>query len=329
MGSACVAPCSDGCVTLETLSPRRKVCSEGCVCIEEPDLMSTLDKEESYGMLEARYKAAKRLKRDKERTERQGLRPLSVNVMRMDTNEELKITVQPWDNVNRSILKELELDVRWCKAPVTFGNLPVEGWQSWEDAGIDHDANVRVTSVEIKTPRDVWPSVSDAICKLNPGMDRDKVAAAAKFEESGILSSLDLSNMGLRKLPDCFVGCMQIVVGDLLLNSNQMEVLPANFSGMQIGGSLDISYNKLRELPRSFGEIQVDGDLDLSCNQLEELPDSFSTIQVGDEDLGLSNLYLHGNKLTTLPTGFENIMVGGVIWLFDNPVAEDLPVEPM
>ncbi|MEZ4886777.1 MAG: COR domain-containing protein [Chitinophagales bacterium] len=145
------------------------------------------------------------------------------------------------------------------------------------------------------------------------------------------LRTLDLTNLGLTKIPDNVfelthltelklghwsaytkrdrnqishipseIGLLQNL--QLLdLSSNTLEALPPAIGFLKQLELLDVSKNELENLPKEIGNLQRLQRLDLSNNQLNELPESFCQLQ------NLQRLGLSSNHLTQLPEHFSQL----------------------
>ncbi|XP_050224135.1 plant intracellular Ras-group-related LRR protein 9-like [Mercurialis annua] len=114
-----------------------------------------------------------------------------------------------------------------------------------------------------------------------------------------VLETVDLSNRGLRILPDAFGRISGLKV--LNLSNNQLEAIPDSISGLEILEELNLASNLLEALPDSIGLLLNLKILNASSNKLESLPDSISHCR------SLLELDVSFNRLKYLPTniGYE------------------------
>eukprot|EP00658_Telonema_sp_P-2_P002216 TRINITY_DN1084_c0_g1_i10.p1 TRINITY_DN1084_c0_g1~~TRINITY_DN1084_c0_g1_i10.p1 ORF type:complete len:130 (-),score=17.85 TRINITY_DN1084_c0_g1_i10:244-633(-) len=99
--------------------------------------------------------------------------------------------------------------------------------------------------------------------RCSPGSTRVELLKGRDFGRDGALDSWDLSECGLKALPEEF--CM-------MLDGNQLKSLPESFGNVTVGRFLNLQYNELQSLPESFGNIKVRENLRLQRNQLQSLP---------------------------------------------------------
>lgn len=173
---------------------------------------------------------------------RKKLAPMKVNITRVDSQTQLKITVQPWEEIEKSVLRELKVDQVNQEAVVTLGNIRALPGETWEDAGIETDACVGVSLTE-KSPWAVWESIAIEICTLNPSVKHEVLLKSAKMSDENE-SIAELNLIGLQQLPDSFSAI--IVQGDIILSSSRLTSLPNSFGQLHVHGSLDISRNRLQ-----------------------------------------------------------------------------------
>ena len=83
----------------------------------------------------------------------------------------------------------------------------------------------------------------------------------------------------------------------------------------------DLHNGNIAELPECFGDVLCTGDLLLSFNQLESLLLSISNLTLGGD------LSLGYNKLRRLPPNFEQIRVGEMLGLYNNPELTRIPTQ--
>merc|ERR1711907_116778 len=79
-----------------------------------------------------------------ERLRRRSMPPITVNVLNTIEDEEVKLTVKPWEGIHISVRRELRID-RSLDLAVTFGELPCDEEATWEAAGVESDATVRAS----------------------------------------------------------------------------------------------------------------------------------------------------------------------------------------
>eukprot|EP00658_Telonema_sp_P-2_P002219 TRINITY_DN1084_c0_g1_i7.p1 TRINITY_DN1084_c0_g1~~TRINITY_DN1084_c0_g1_i7.p1 ORF type:complete len:152 (-),score=29.07 TRINITY_DN1084_c0_g1_i7:274-729(-) len=128
--------------------------------------------------------------------------------------------------------------------------------------------------------------------RCSPGSTRVELLKGRDFGRDGALDSWDLSECGLKALPEEF--CM-------MLDGNQLKSLPESFGNVTVGRFLNLQYNELQSLPESFGNIAVGGNVLLRGNELQSPPESFGNITVGE------NLHLEDNPLQSCPGSFRNV----------------------
>ncbi|XP_054807697.1 plant intracellular Ras-group-related LRR protein 1-like [Prosopis cineraria] len=160
-----------------------------------------------------------------------------------------------------------------------------------------------------------------------PDPEEDKAETEEVNEEVvGILQKtygqgierIDLSNRGLRLLPEAFWRISGLVVLDV--SNNQLTAIPDAVAGLQNLEELNVSTNHLETLPDSIGLLQKLKILNVSGNKLSAFPDSISQCRslveldasfnslrylptnIGYELQNLRKLLIHLNKLRSLPS---------------------------
>jgi Leucine-rich repeat (LRR) protein len=112
--------------------------------------------------------------------------------------------------------------------------------------------------------------------------------------------SLDLSDLGLKKLPDEIKELKNIEY--LNLSENSLTELPdfiGTFSNLEY---LDLSYNRLYELPAEIEKLAAIETLKLRCNEIKEIPKSIGKLTM------LNTLDISYNHLSSLPETINNLI---------------------
>jgi internalin A len=155
------------------------------------------------------------------------------------------------------------------------------------------------------------------------------------------LTSLDLSQRGLKTLPDeigqlehleslnlcgndlselprtiCHLGKLD----SLILHGNRFESIPDFIGGLTQLKSLQISHNRLNSVPDSIGKLLNLIKLDLSNNNLSALPESIGELP------NIRSLELNNNKLQILPNSIGSLDDLVVLKLEGNPL-DQIPPE--
>ncbi|MDD9818073.1 MAG: leucine-rich repeat protein, partial [Gammaproteobacteria bacterium] len=153
------------------------------------------------------------------------------------------------------------------------------------------------------------------------------------FEGLSGLTSLNLTSLGLRRLPPAVFGGLANLQSLTLSDNNLAPLPPDFFRGLS---RLNILYMRslgLRSLPPGiFSDLPLLFDLDLSTNNLASLPPNL----FGNQPL-LSALSLTGNRLTSLPqdifSGLINLqfleLVGNDNLVLPARVVADLARQPL
>jgi internalin A len=126
----------------------------------------------------------------------------------------------------------------------------------------------------------------------------DQVAANEALKRIGDCirrrgTTLDLSHLGLSKLPDRIRQLTKLT--ELDLADNRFESLPAELLEFPALTRLDLSKNPLQSLPPEIGRFAGLTRLDLTHTPLAGIPPEIGQLT------GLTRLYLHDNRLTCLP----------------------------
>jgi Leucine-rich repeat (LRR) protein len=132
--------------------------------------------------------------------------------------------------------------------------------------------------------------------------DMDQTALLAILEEAMRTQqeSLDLTNQGIKELPDSIGNLHHL--RSLSLCCNELTELPESIGNLIHLTALNLSGNKFTDLPDSICKLINLTALDLCYSQLTELPDSFGDL------VNLTELDLTGNKLIALPDSFDNLI---------------------
>ena len=126
-----------------------------------------------------------------------------------------------------------------------------------------------------------------------PGEQRSEAAAKIAVCRDHNLTRLDLSRMGLTRLPSCVGELYQLEW--LVLVSNKLTALPGWVCGLRELSGLYLSCNRIASLPESIGDLSRLERLRLDQNQLESLPDSISQLR------NLKQISFGQNRIETLP----------------------------
>ena len=245
------------------------------------------------------------------------------------------MTVDPSMTIRQTIRKEMvdldeeelfeiRMDDRLVNMDHTF-----EEEEIWDAANL----TLQIITYDTITPEFLFTSIME----YNPQCDAERVYTQVhKNRDHRYQGGLDLSNCGLKNLPESF-GLLTHT--DLNLSHNELEALPESFGSISVTRktrSIDLSYNRLRALPKNFGGWRVkvysdggrgphppewwrpefQGDLSLHDNELETLPESFGDLQIR------GRLNLANNNLTSLPDSFENMKVRETLNINNNPLSE-------
>lgn len=135
-----------------------------------------------------------------ERLRRQHMPPITINVLNTTEDEEVQVTVKPWEGIHGSVRRELRIN-KSLDLAVTFGDLPCNEEVTWEGAGVESDATVRAL-VSVRDFRVEWHVLVGDIEQLNPGIEKVKLRSAATFNEDGTMRDLFLVNLELQELPN-------------------------------------------------------------------------------------------------------------------------------
>jgi len=164
-------------------------------------------------------------------------------------------------------------------------------------------------------------------------MSQEEVLAIIEQAAKDGRTALDLSGMGLAKLPE-EIGQLTSL-RELYLYHNQLKELPGEIGkltslevlklydnqvtalAVEIGQltRLEVLYldkNRLTELPVEIGQLTSLKELDLSYNQLTALPGEIGQLT------SLTEFWLGGNRLVALPGEIEKLKNLENLWLNDN-----------
>ena len=152
-----------------------------------------------------------------------------------------------------------------------------------------------------------WAAKKEQI--LEPYTDNEKLIKKRieRFKKEERI--LDLSNLGLRELPECIRTLKNIAY--LNLAGNELQELPSWINELESLQVLDLSSNKFKKFPDDIGSLYL-LMLYLENNMLETLPDNLSRIPVmfmdlqGNPKLGIPESVLNGRPEEILRYYFES-----------------------
>ncbi len=145
---------------------------------------------------------------------------------------------------------------------------------------------------------------------------QDPIKARITEAESSGGEHLDLSNLGLKSIPD--LGGQYRTLRHLNLSGNQLTSLPNWIWDLETLEDLNLTGNPLKELPLELGKLRSLRKLDLYHAELSHLPDCFTDLTQ------LAFLGLSRNRLTTLPPTFSSLRLLDILYMAHNQV-EDVP----
>ncbi len=128
---------------------------------------------------------------------------------------------------------------------------------------------------------------------------------------NGKIIGLDLSNLGLKEIPECIQRLEHLEILDMSQNMN--EEIPDWIGKLKSLKKL-ISGHKIKRLPESIGQLTSLQFLNLAGNQIEELPNSIGNL------VSLKELRLYSNKIKTLPDTIGNLINLEDLSLNENPL---------
>ncbi len=148
---------------------------------------------------------------------------------------------------------------------------------------------------------------------------------------------LNLSQLGLKKLPDSITGLKH--VRTLILSYNEFEEFPKEILELKNLRAIDLSYNHLPQLPAEIAELSELRMLNLKSNYLSDLPaqivslknltqfnlnnNQFRRLAPEIGQLGnLTQLYLMKNQLNALPDEFFDLTELAQLDLKHNQLSE-------
>jgi Leucine-rich repeat (LRR) protein len=109
----------------------------------------------------------------------------------------------------------------------------------------------------------------------------------------GIITSLNLSNLNLSKIPDEVFLLKELIV--LELSGNNLVAIPDKMRKLKNLTILDFANNRLTYVPSWISEFKLLKILKLNNNQLYSLPRTIGTMTL------LRKLYLQSNQIHSLP----------------------------
>ncbi|KAF7838279.1 plant intracellular Ras-group-related LRR protein 9-like [Senna tora] len=168
-----------------------------------------------------------------------------------------------------------------------------------------HDAYEKLLHDAEKRLVQIYSSAGEAtecVGEEKPGIDdevNEEVVGILQKAYGHGMERIDLSNRGLRMLPEAFGRVSGLVV--LNVSTNQLVAIPDSIAGLQNLEELNVSANNLEALPDSIGLLQKLKLLIVCGNKLTALPDSICHCK------SLVELDASFNQLKYLPTniGYE------------------------
>ncbi len=210
-----------------------------------------------------------------------------------------------------------KLTVRWENRQVTLNCTYIEDASKQFSAMVDHYDYHKEGGVAIKLRDGLVAYVIDNEMMQSFLLEKEldswcnqKEVSATESRQGAVIrirncygqkaAELNLSNLGLSSLPNCFRYLAHLTKIDL--NYNQLGTLPESFGSLVNLKTLYLNGNKLSSLPENFGNLVNLDCIDLNYNQLSTLPESFGNL------VNLNLFYSKSNSLTTLPKNFGNLV---------------------
>lgn len=142
------------------------------------------------------------------------------------------------------------------------------------------------------------------------GNQADCLPVALPANSLSSLTRLDLSNQGLKALPDALFQLTQLT--QLSAGGNALTALPAGIASLQALVDLDLSRNALAALPDALCALTGLKYLNLMANPLESLPEGFGNLA------SLYRLGLKSCRLAALPDSFTKLASLVELYVTDN-----------
>lgn len=157
------------------------------------------------------------------------------------------------------------------------------------------------------------------------------------FVKGGEIVRLYLSQLNLKKIPDCIQELKYLEVLDVLNNSikeipswigklsslkclkgvkNKIIKIPESIGDLESLEYLNLGYNNLKKLPESIGNLTSLKELVLYDNCIKSLPESIGCLK------NLEKLIIQKNLLNQIPDSIGNLKALKSLNLFSNPINE-------
>ena len=158
--------------------------------------------------------------------------------------------------------------------------------------------------------------------------------------KNGKIIGLELSNLGLKEIPDCVQKLGHLEILDLVGNiieeipewigklkthkeinavTNKIKRIPESIGQLTSLQFLNLSKSEIKELPNSIGNLKSLKELLLYSNKIKELPDTIGNLS------NLEKIFLNKNQLNSLPDSIGNLINLQVLDLNFNPIIK-LPI---
>ncbi|MBS3904736.1 MAG: leucine-rich repeat domain-containing protein [Simkania sp.] len=172
--------------------------------------------------------------------------------------------------------------------------------------------------IELKGYLDSWVAEA-SLPRENRKEVRERILSFARNKGARLL---DLSKMGLHKLPEVFQGVLFADrLNSLDLSHNFLAEIPPEITKLQAVTKLNLSRNRFIEVPKAVCELRALESLTLAHNHIIELPTEVYQLHA------LTSLDISYNDLPALPAGVEQLKTLRTLVLSGNRQLFKLPKE--
>ena len=193
-----------------------------------------------------------------------------------------------------------------------------------------------------------WAAVEQAANENRHELVLTGACVSKLIEESGLdeklfdlynLNYLSITQTCLREVPDEIEKLTNLTV--LVLHSNEIHLLPNTIGKLTKLKTLDCSRNKLISVPQSLHMLPQLCTMNFASNLLKSIPSQNANTKLSVLDLSnncfetfpdvchvelvhLSEIYVNGNQITTIPVSISQLQALKVLNVADNSISGNI-----
>ncbi len=188
------------------------------------------------------------------------------------------------------------LQATYLKARSSLFRTVVADRRFYEDyLALPEEERAKMTKLHLEYVDEFPAGLSKFVNLRQLSVSNSKIAeiSCANVKEMSELRSIDLWDVGMGKIPDCFAGLKQLT--SLRITGSHLKAIPKGVLGLPSLRSLDLSNTGLTSLPAELSAWTELSSLNLSQNMISEVPASWVALQ------HLREINLSRNKLERSP----------------------------